>query len=647
MELFTKSGGLAIKYPKYYASSGQAKKSDSKASVSLLICEYVRLLSERIETCLMSGYQYRPAIDGIRALAVLSVILFHLDNSLLQGGFVGVDVFFVISGFLITGILFSELEDGRFSFVRFYQRRISRIFPLQVLTTLAILVGAYAIYSPQDFASAGALALASAFSLTNIKLMFQGSYFEISPDAQPFLHFWSLAVEEQFYLCLPVSLFVFWRLRLSKKIIRGIFVGAMVISLAFCVILTLSKPTWAFYLLPTRAWELLAGSVLALSFGSVANEQRSLFRECVGVCGLILVLGSFFMIQNSDSFPGYIAIVPVLGTTMLIYGSSGSGQYIGQFLALPFLRNVGKLSYSLYLWHWPIFCFVDYNCYDVSIGYRLAIKVPLLICLAVLSFFGFESPFRKFFSAASRTKFCYGVFVCLTILIAFGGYGIRASNYYSANIQEVSTGGRSHFAGLLRPSVVLMGDSNASMYGRTMMLIAKERDWNLNVISVDAADPFPESTLYRDSMKFLQAKRPDVTIFVAAWGGKILGREADVKRAILECSQFSRYVIIIEQPPILPKWADRDYFRSFGFVPVSEDSESCAKRKFSNVFLRNLGNNQVHVIEVESVFLDEGGNILFRDHLGHQLYHDRTHLSGYGTDRVGTKIDEVLLRLLP
>jgi peptidoglycan/LPS O-acetylase OafA/YrhL len=150
---------------------------------------------------------YRPAIDGIRALAVLSVFIFHLDNDWLPGGFVGVDVFFVISGFLITSILLNDLETGKPSYKRFYQRRIARIFPAYFVVTISTLLLALVFYTAQDKASAGAVAIAATLFLVNIKLMFQGNYFELSPDAQPYLHYWSLSVEEQFYLLYPLILF--------------------------------------------------------------------------------------------------------------------------------------------------------------------------------------------------------------------------------------------------------------------------------------------------------------------------------------------------------------------------------------------------------------------------------------------------------
>lgn len=155
--------------------------------------------------------KYRPDIDGLRAIAILSVFFFHLNHEWLPGGFVGVDIFFVISGFLITSILYHGCQTGQFSLSRFYQRRIARIFPAFFTVALATIFGASLIYTPQDFASAGANLFAACLSLANVKYMMQGSYFMISPDAQPFLHYWSLSVEEQFYLLFPIFLFITFR----------------------------------------------------------------------------------------------------------------------------------------------------------------------------------------------------------------------------------------------------------------------------------------------------------------------------------------------------------------------------------------------------------------------------------------------------
>jgi len=207
-------------------------------------------------------FTYRPEIDGLRSIAVLSVFLFHLDNQLLMGGFVGVDVFFVISGFLITSLLLNDIDHRRFSIVRFYQRRIARIAPMSSVVLATSIFFGYLLYSLQDFASLGANSLAAAISLINLKLLFQGGYFHSSPDAQPIIHYWSLAIEEQYYILLPTYLLIITKL---TKYPSGITYILCCISLALCAIITPINSTCAFYLLPTRAWELFVGSGLAMA----------------------------------------------------------------------------------------------------------------------------------------------------------------------------------------------------------------------------------------------------------------------------------------------------------------------------------------------------------------------------------------------
>src|SRR5579871_2879805 len=204
---------------------------------------------------------YRPEIDGLRSLAVISVFVFHLGGALVPGGFVGVDIFFVISGFLITGLLLANIEAGTFSLVVFYQRRIARIAPALFLVLTFTLAAAGLIYAAQDFGSVGAMASFAAMSLVNMKLIFAGSYFEVSKDAQPLLHYWSLSVEEQFYVFFPLTLALLSRV---KRFRTALILIATAASFASCVILTKASPVWAFYLLPTRGWELLFGALIAL-----------------------------------------------------------------------------------------------------------------------------------------------------------------------------------------------------------------------------------------------------------------------------------------------------------------------------------------------------------------------------------------------
>ena len=179
----------------------------------------------------MSIIKYRPAIDGLRAIAVISVLIFHLDKRLLPGGFVGVDIFFVISGYLITSIIIADCANGKFSFAQFYQRRISRIYPAFFIVSIAILIASFLLYLQQDFASAGATVMAAAFSVTNFKFLLQGNYFEVSQDAQPLLHFWSLAVEEQFYIVFPLIVYLAFRFKVSRITLSRILIGFACVSL--------------------------------------------------------------------------------------------------------------------------------------------------------------------------------------------------------------------------------------------------------------------------------------------------------------------------------------------------------------------------------------------------------------------------------
>ncbi len=210
----------------------------------------------------MNTAEYRPEIDGLRAIAVLAVMLFHLNRRWLPGGFFGVDVFFVISGYLITSVILRDCHGGRFKFGRFYQRRIARLLPAFLAVALATVGGAALIYSPQDLATTGATLSAAAASVANLKFLLQGNYFALSPDSQPFLHCWSLSVEEQFYLLFPAAFLLLYRQssRYRTQILAAFF-GA---SLLCYVALTRGRPEWAFYLLPARAWELLAGAILAM-----------------------------------------------------------------------------------------------------------------------------------------------------------------------------------------------------------------------------------------------------------------------------------------------------------------------------------------------------------------------------------------------
>jgi peptidoglycan/LPS O-acetylase OafA/YrhL len=384
--------------------------------------------------------EYRPAIDGLRAIAVLSVFVFHLSHEWLPGGFLGVDVFFVISGYLITSLILRDSVRGSFSLIRFYQRRIARIFPAFFTVALATLACAYAIYTQYDLASAGANLVAAALSVANIKFMLQGNYFTMSADAQPFLHYWSLSVEEQFYLVFPflfMAIFKYFRRHLVV-----IFAVLAVSSFVLCTALTAIKPTWAFYLLPTRAWELLAGSLLAIGTNGAANATPGphWWRSVLAVLGIATIGLSFVIVHDGPHFPGVWALMPVVGTAAVLMPSAYDAPVEKCLRVVPMVF-IGRMSYSLYLWHWPVISFVDYQLYSCCSTTRLSLKIGLSFGLAAVSFFLIEGPARSYLSQRSNRSFAYLATICMSTISVFLGYHLHKTYHVAASDRDVASGG--------------------------------------------------------------------------------------------------------------------------------------------------------------------------------------------------------------
>jgi peptidoglycan/LPS O-acetylase OafA/YrhL len=590
----------------------------------------------------MSLIKYRSEIDGLRAVAIISVFLFHLEKNWLSGGFVGVDVFFVISGYLIASILLKQLENRSFSLSAFYQRRIARIFPAFFAVSVFTLVSARFIYSDQDYASAGSVTMAANLFLANMKFMVQGNYFELSPDAQPFLHYWSLAVEEQFYLIFPISLLLTYHFKVSQKKIFLFILSILFMSLTGCILLTEIKPVWAFYLLPTRSWEILAGCALAaykIKSHSITNPKRTGILSNIGLAAILL---SLFLINEHQKFPGFIALLPVLGT-VLILNSQGEVKSLSErLLSVCPLPLIGRLSYSLYLWHWPIFSFIDYGMYTAPNSIRLFLKVILSAFASIFSYYFLEQPARHYFNQPRKQLISFALAVSVAIVLVASGNSIRNNNYINANLTSVSNGGIVVNGKIRIHSIVLMGDSNGSMYGKMVKGIAKQLHIKANIISTAAGNPLPDTALWRKSLSVIQQENPNVTVVAISWLEQLAEDKERIKRAIQEILKHSDYIILITQPPILPEDSTRDSIRQFGVRPIIEDPIISKNRKETNQFIKSLANHEVIVLDIESLFVRSNGEIIFSNKKGQQLYQDTGHLSGYGSDRVGTLLlDEI------
>jgi peptidoglycan/LPS O-acetylase OafA/YrhL len=334
----------------------------------------------------MATRQYRPEIDGLRAVSVIGVVLFHLGLGF-PGGFVGVDVFFVISGYLITGILLRQLSQDRFSLVDFWARRIRRIAPAAIAMVIGtLLIGGY-LQTPERYAGLARSAMAHVVMASNCYFTRDAGYFAESSDFEPLLHTWSLSVEEQFYLIFPLLVLFAWR-RWPEKI-AWIMVASAVVSLGWSSLEVPRDPKEAFFLLPSRGWELLAGAIMA---ALPRPQMKRAGSEVLSALGLILVMVPMWIYDRETAFPGPAALPPVLGAVMLL--CAGGATYAGRILSWRPLVGVGLISYSLYLWHWPLVVFAREVTFELTVAWKFSLLAASTV-IAWLSWRWIETPFRS------------------------------------------------------------------------------------------------------------------------------------------------------------------------------------------------------------------------------------------------------------
>lgn len=358
--------------------------------------------------------RYRPDIDGLRAIAILPVLLFHAHVGGFSGGYVGVDIFFVISGFLITGIIAREVDDGRFSLIRFYERRFRRIMPALGLMILAVLGAAAWLYLPGDIESVPKSALAATLFSSNLWFFTDTGYFAGGADTKPLLHTWSLAVEEQFYIGFPILLMLV--ARFAPRWRRAAVGAIAAVSLALAILMQRDTSGFTFYLLPTRAWELFAGALLAV--GAIPAIHARWLREAVALAGLAAIVFAVACYDRDTIFPGVTALAPVLGAAALLHCAPGT--LAGRLLTLPPLIGIGLISYSLYLWHWPLIVLTEYAT-DLPLtgGVRAAV-IATALGAAILSWRFVERPFRDAQRMPARRIFQFtgGAMLLLSALSA-------------------------------------------------------------------------------------------------------------------------------------------------------------------------------------------------------------------------------------
>ncbi len=335
--------------------------------------------------------KYRSDIDGLRALAVVPVVLFHAGVAGVPGGFVGVDIFFVISGYLITSIIVGEIERGSFSIAGFYERRIRRILPNLFAMMAASLAVALLVLIPFDLAYFGQSLTAAALSLSNVLFSIKTGYFDPNASQVALLHTWSLAVEEQYYLLFPLLMMALMgQAKVAARPIVWLLFG---LSFAFSVWQVRASPSGAFYLPFGRWWELMTGSLLAV--GAVPAIAGRRWREALAAAGLAAILAAILLFREDMRFPGEAALLPCLGTAAIVHANQPGSTWVGRLLSLRPLVWIGLISYSLYLWHWPPLMFARYVLQRDLDGAETAMLLALIVALAWLAWRFVERPLRR------------------------------------------------------------------------------------------------------------------------------------------------------------------------------------------------------------------------------------------------------------
>ena len=637
-----------------------------------------------------SNANYRPDIDGLRAIAVLSVIMFHFWRRLLPGGFVGVDIFFVISGFLITTHILHEVVERKFSLAEFYARRVKRIAPAMLVVVGVVILAAMAVMVPEDAAEAAKSGVYSVSSLANVFFwLYQDTgYFGAQGRDLPLLHLWSLGVEEQFYIVWPLLLMLFYRVHRARTflIVMSIAAGA---SFVLGQVLFPHFSSFTYYMLPTRAGELLLGAigsrvVLSSRWQRVPRGWLTL----MAVAGLLLLAVSMAFMSEDMIFPGLLALPPTIGATLLILTRRDDAQPVVRLLSMRPLVMVGLISYSAYLWHWPLLTFYRYGFGEPGYVSGLAL-LALTLLLAWLSYRFVEQPARRM-KASFKHIFLRQYFVpaavlgslCLVLIYADRAWPSRRRTPYRQTLatfraellpahaysyvcqrQKLSLADLKNprcvvgIESTNEPRVVLWGDSNAAQYIGILGTFARTAGFNFRNIEVGACPPllsnptrFAEARRQRDCV----ASTPVVERAIAQASVVIVGGNYPVYQkasssflpaffaTIKELTRRGKDVIVLGKVPVLEGFDRRCREKAIKFPLMSCDAIRAPMSRdvvTMNADLQRFAQRTPHVRYYDATsFLCASGVCSTSDADGQILYYDISHLSLAGSWSLGERI---------
>lgn len=630
--------------------------------------------------------QYRSDIDGLRAFAVLSVIIFHINPQWLPGGFLGVDIFFVISGYLITLILIKEVKQtNKINIINFYKRRIKRIVPALLFMLIFTLVFSLLFFTPDDILAVFISSVWSFFSAANIYFLtsVDTGYFATSSNEIPLLHLWSLGVEEQFYLLWPFVIFIVLKFIYSFKLqiffISILFLGSFIWAQAIIE----TQHSFAYYMIFTRAWELLAGALVGLFVYSGFKFDK-ISSDFVAFSSLIVIILSFIFISESDSVPGFASLPIIIATSLLIFSGAFQISYISRFLSLKIFVMIGLVSYSAYLWHWPILSFLHYALIEIDLQVSFFVLLSTFI-MATISYFLIESPLRKNNVGTLHVYLFYfiipAVFLSSITFFIYKSIELKKefifpwkelqkinknnlpASAYSFNCQEalfspiIYTADRCVYPMYSNDvDAFLIGDSNAAHYLGMLQVLSNTYGFSIRNATQSACPMVFDNnfewimsryqigcSIYTHSL--LDEAKKYNTIFVGgAWDFYYpkKGFEDSFSKSVEKLSQSVKLVVLLAKVPYFRNFNKECETRSLRFnsLECSKHFEQPQGMIKSNKFLRNLADQYDNVVyfDIQNQLCSNNKCSPYVD--GVPVYFNSNHLSMKGSEFLGERMLE-------
>ena len=615
--------------------------------------------------------KYRPEIDGLRALAVLPVILFHAGFEWFGGGFVGVDVFFVISGYLITTIIISEMAEGKFSIINFYERRARRILPALFFVMAACLPFAWLWLQPNDLKDFGqSLVAVSTFS-SNILFWLESGYFETAAELKPLLHTWSLAVEEQYYILFPVFLMLTWRLGIRWVLV--LLSVVFLLSLGVAEWGAYNKPSATFFLLPTRGWEILVGVFAAFYLRYNTHLKSHILNQALSLIGFGMIVYSIIAFDETTPFPSSYTLIPTIGTGLLILCAVPK-TFIHKLLSLKFIVGIGLISYSAYLWHQPLLAFARHKfVVDVAELHLIILCITSLL-MAWFSWRFVEKPFRNKNQTTRKSIFTFAI----TGMIIFTLIGIYihqkngSFDYFIEQNLEITNGDVGHdefhrytkdnyapcsdkkiyeraenWYGLIRcqqssnnnPAVAVFGDSHAEH----LFLGLDAHSDNEYIYLIRGGHPFSEEESHQYLIDYIINNKDIKTVIYSMYwysNYRFFGEPVFKDKLLNTISLFTnanKNLILVAGVPDFMFDAKSCYF----VAKFNREKTKCeisfsdfqAQRKYLPVLKTIATDFNLELIDLSSLFCDDHKCSMVKDKT--ILYRDNDHLNIPASSLVG------------